>query len=166
MYQTGDKVVYGASGVCQVQSIEEMEVGGEKSLYYALTQVYDKGNTHIYAPVEQKKIPIRPIMDKTQAEELIRHLPEVEPFWCENKVEREKFWRETIRSGDTHRWIEMLKGIRRKKEQSMKKGQRPSYFCEGMGRDVEKLLYGELAAALEMEPAEMEHYILEQLETA
>lgn len=166
MYQTGDKVVYGASGVCQIQGVQEMEVGGKKSLYYALTQVYDKGNTHIYAPVEQKKIPLRPIMDKKQAEDLIHHLPEVEPYWCENKIEREKFWRETIRSGDTRRWIEMLKGIYQKKQQSLKRGQRPSYFCEGMGRDVEKLLYGELAAALDMDPGEMEHYIVEQLKTA
>lgn len=166
MYQTGDKVIYGASGVCQVEGVQEMEIGGEKSLYYSLLQIYDKSNIHIYAPVKQQKIPIRPIMKKEQAEILIGKLPQVEPFWSDDRNQRERIWRETLRSGNIEKWIGMLKGIHLKKQQSLEKGQRPSYFCEGMGRDVEKLLYGELAAALDIDPEQIEKYIHQRMETA
>ena len=66
MYQVGDLIVYGGTGVCRV-----MEVGPQTGgrLYYTLEPVY--GSCRIFTPVENSKVLMRPIVTRQEAERLI-----------------------------------------------------------------------------------------------
>ena len=69
MYQPGDLVVYGRTGVCRVERIEKQRDGQE---FYALTPLYQ--SCAILTPVEGKVF-MRPVLTRQQAEELIDQIP-------------------------------------------------------------------------------------------
>ena len=52
MFEIGEKIVYGSTGVCEVENIAPMDFAGkgEKELYYVLHPLYQDGV--IYAPVQ------------------------------------------------------------------------------------------------------------------
>ncbi len=84
MYQVGDLIVYGGTGVCRV-----MEVGPQTGgrLYYTLEPVY--GSCRIFTPVENSKVLMRPIVTRQEAERLIDEIPAIQPEAYYNKVLRE-----------------------------------------------------------------------------
>ena len=50
MYQAGDRIIYGGSGVCQVKAVVPLEGSREDRLYYTLEPIYGSGI--VYAPVD------------------------------------------------------------------------------------------------------------------
>ena len=62
MFQPGELVVYGATGVCRVESIQQPEPHGahQGKTCYLLKPLYQDGI--IYTPVEGGKVPMRPVM--------------------------------------------------------------------------------------------------------
>lgn len=59
MFEVGEYIVYGNTGVCKVEEVKEMKVPGTKNdrLYYTLEPVYDKG-CRLFTPVDNEKEPI------------------------------------------------------------------------------------------------------------
>ena len=75
MYQVGDLVMYGNTGVCRVEDIGHPQGISEKEqLYYTLAPVYDK--EVIYTPVDTKAF-MRPVMSRADAERFIDRIPEI-----------------------------------------------------------------------------------------
>lgn len=76
MYQTGEYVVYGKLGVCTVADCREREApdSGVRQLYYTLVPCFEHG-MKVYAPVDNNKVPIHPMLTEDQAQELLRLIP-------------------------------------------------------------------------------------------
>ena len=70
MYKIGEKIIYGKTGVCVVESIEEKTVPGGKRPYYTLKPMYQQNNV-IYAPADSDKIFMRPLISRENAERLV-----------------------------------------------------------------------------------------------
>ena len=162
MYQTGDKVVYGNVGVCKVLEISELDFMDDHKMYYTLQPYYDDNRT-IYAPLEGHKHKIRPMISKEEAESFIEKLPTIEPGNYENEKERKEAYRDVILSGDMTKWASMIHYIYRREQQRAAKGQKISaHYLEEM-RGVERLLLGELAAAMDIPFDQMKDHIVNQL---
>ena len=75
MFQTGELVVYGATGVCRVEEIVGLDQPGRDRgrKYYLLKPLWQDGV--IYAPVDSAKVPMRPVMSREEAEALIDRMP-------------------------------------------------------------------------------------------
>ena len=75
MFKTGEYVVYGRTGICQVTGVTTMKMDGSSSerLYYILRP---GGETEgkIFTPVEGGKQVLRGIITKEEAEKLIDDL--------------------------------------------------------------------------------------------
>lgn len=78
MFQAGDLVVYGTTGVCRVESIDQPNKTGpdRHRKYYQLKPLYQDGV--IYTPVENTKVSIRPVISREQAEHLIDLIPSMQ----------------------------------------------------------------------------------------
>lgn len=154
MYQTGDKVVYGNIGVCVVVDISELDFMDNDKVYYTLRPYYDENKT-IYAPLEGHKHKIRPMITKGEAEAFIEKLPSIEPGSYGNEKERREAYKEVILSADMDKWASMIHYIYNRERERRAKGQKISaHYLEEM-KNVEKLLLGELAAALGISLEEM-----------
>ena len=74
MYQIGDYVVYGGSGVCQVMGVgtPASSACDRHRAYYTLRPL--AGTETIYVPVDTR-VSIRPVLTRQEADALILQLP-------------------------------------------------------------------------------------------
>ena len=77
MYEVGQLVQYGSTGVCRITEIKTQAFpdAGER-LYYVLQPLYK--SCVISIPVESDKVFLRPIISREEAEELIGLIPTLE----------------------------------------------------------------------------------------
>ena len=156
MYAVEDKIIYGSSGVCVVTEIctpnFSREERGKK--YYKLRPIYSSET--IYAPVETTAF-MRPILTQSEAELLVSRIPEIEAKPCTSTgitVLRQQY-EEFFRGHDCESYISLIKGVTVKEASGRKLGQTDQRYL----KRAEDVLYNELAAALNIEPAQVPAYI-------
>lgn len=149
MYKIGDTVVYGTEGICEVTDITLMSFGGDKSQYYILSSISKRQNT-IYAPVNNEKIKkrMRSILTSDEARKLIDSLP-IEPMeWVENSHERQDVFKNVLLCGSPEEVFSMLTSLYKKQNEQEKINKKLHASDERFMRDGERMLFSELAYAL------------------
>ncbi len=166
MYQIGDKVLYGSTGVCQVVELREqaLPATGEKCLYYVLRNLYE--DCVISAPVGSDKVFIRPIISREEAEQIIREMPQISAAAYSGRAARELTaqYESALKSHDCRSLVGMTKSLYSKKQQLLEKRRRVGSVDERFLKRAENLLFGELAAALELPRDQVQGYITSRLE--
>lgn len=165
MFQVNDVVIYGQHGVCKIMKIGtlEMPMADKKKLYYTLKPVYHRDSS-VYAPVENCRIVMRPVISKEKAEMLIRHIPEIETVWIVNEKAREVQFKEALQTCDCEELVKIIKTLYQRKRQRLEKGKKVTVVDEKYFRQAEDKLYEELAFALDMEKNKIGQYIAENME--
>ena len=76
MYKAGDEIVYGNLGVCSVVEVAQREMPGMegKRWYYTLEPRFEY-QLRIYAPADNPKVRMRPVVTRAQAQRLLDGLP-------------------------------------------------------------------------------------------
>lgn len=158
MYQPGDLVVYGRTGVCRVERIETRE-GGQK--FYALSPLYQ--SCAILTPVEGKVF-MRPVLTRQQAEELIDRIPTLQTAPREGAVrDLTERYQASIATHDCADLVELLSSIYAKKRTAEKEKRKFGAVDERFMQEGEALLHGELAAVLDIPMEEVPVYIKKRL---
>ena len=168
MFQIGELVMYGSTGVCRVEGISGLDQpGGDRGKrYYLLKPLWQDGM--IYAPVDSEKVPMRPVMGRAEAEALIYRMPEIPAAACRGGTPQAltQQYQSAVRDGGHQALIEMMKAIRHKRGMAESKNRRLGLVDERYMKQAERLLYGELATALEIPYDHVEGYIAVRLEGA
>ena len=164
MFKTGDFVIYGSHGVCEVTSIGPMDMAGtiKDRLYYTLSSVYSPGST-VYTPVDNEKVMMRPIASKKEAIEFVERIPDIEALWLSDEKSREKEYKAAIKTCECTELIKIIKNLYIRKESRLEGGKKVTSVDEKYLRQAEDLLYGELAIPLQIEKAEVVHYIADHI---
>ena len=164
MYQPGDRIIYGSTGVCRVEEITTPDFEKDKSrLYYALDPVYQDGM--IYTPVDTKVF-MRPIITKEEAHALIDQIPTMQTEAYHNSVlrELEEHYNTYLKSHDCGDLLELGRSIYIKKQELLSQHRKFGAVDERFMKRAEDLLYGELAVALDIDKNQVEIYIAERVE--
>jgi len=166
MFQSGELVVYGTTGVCRVEEIVSLDQPGGKRgrNYYLLRPLWQDGV--IYAPVDSEKVPIRPVISRAEAEALIDQMPDIQAAVCRGNTTQAlaQQYQTAVRDGRHQALIEMMKAIHRKRGQAELKNRRLGMIDERYMKQAERMLYGELAAALNIGFDEVEPYIASRID--
>ena len=167
MYHVGDRVVYGTMGVCQVAGISPRSLPGsrEEKLYYTLKPLYQ--DCVIHAPVDTQVF-IRPAMDRDQAEALIDSIPSHHPEAFHSRLPSQvsEHYAAALRSHDCARLVDLTMSIYAKKQEALAHRRKVSAVDQRYMKQGEDLLFGELAAALEIPREEVPGYIAARVEKA
>ena len=167
MFQEGDLVVYGSSGVCRAVQIGVLEsrAADPNRQYYTLQPLFE--SERIYTPVDSGVF-MRPAMTKEEAQNLIRQIPEIDGDVCteRNPANLRIHYEASLQSHECRELIRMIKGIRRKTRETEKKGRKMGQVDQRYRKKAEGLLHGELAIALGIPREEVEDYIHSALEEA
>lgn len=157
MFQAGDLIIYGSTGVCEVTDVHPSRMPGEERLYYTLTPKY--GTETIYIPVDSPVF-MRHIISREQAEELIGQIPEVKESAVvkDHRVMAEQY-EASLRTHDCTELLRLIKTAYLKTRRSVQSGRRPGQTDQRYLKRAETQLYGELAAALDIRPEEVRGYI-------
>ncbi|MDR3365165.1 MAG: CarD family transcriptional regulator [Clostridiales Family XIII bacterium] len=146
MFEIGDHVVYGMTGVCRIAGVSTLpdhSNAEEDALFYVLAPIYEK--ITIYVPVDDVKTPMRKIMSVAEVEKLIDFIPQIRVrAYRENTIqELAKIYKEKIVAFDCTELIELTMSIYEKK-QNGKHGAVDKRFM----KLAEDLLFGEFAVVL------------------
>ena len=167
MYRIGDLILYGRTGVCRVEEINEEEVRGadeEPRQFYTLRPLYQ--NCCIRTPVSGGKVYSRPIISGPEAERLIARIPEVDakPYHNRNLNQLREHYRAWLERFDCEALISLTKSLYLKKKEAETQKRKFGAVDERFMREAEDLLYGEFAAALDIDRDKVENYIAKSLE--
>ena len=160
MFQPGEFVVYGSSGVCRV-----VQVGALEGRAADPNRLFE--SERIYTPVDSGVF-MRPAMTREQAQELIHEIPSIRAEICteRNPTTLRVHYEASLQSHECRRLISLIKGIRRKGEETEKKGRKMGQVDQRYRKKAESLLHGELAIALGMSQEEVAEYIRKTVEQA
>ena len=165
MFKSGDTVVYGQAGVCTIADICEKElVRDQKKLYYVIKPLFQQNNI-IYAPVENKKVNIRPVMTRQEADKLILKIPEIkaQSNVCELTQEECK---KSLSSMDCTDVLKLTMLIYQKKKTAESQKKRLGFSDGRYMQLAEDILFGELSFVLDIPREKIKDYIEEKLKSS
>ncbi len=164
MFQIGEFIVYGTTGVCQVIDIGTMDLSGatKDRLYYTLVPVGDKDGK-IYTPVDNEKVILRSVLTKEEAELLIRDIKDIDTIWIQDEKRRELSYKEVIRKCDCREWVRIIKTLYLRKQSRIAEGKKVTAVDERYLKIAETSLYGELSVSLGMERDRVVDYITKRV---
>ncbi len=165
MYQPGDLIIYGGEGVCRVESVGPLALSDVKSdkLYYTLQPLYCSET--VFAPVEGKVF-MRPVIDREEAEALVRAIPDIEESRLEGRNLRMagEYYQKMMASHNCADLVQLIKTIYVRQQSAQAAGRKGGQVDERYRRRAEDTLYGELAVALGIPKDEVEVYIYKEIE--
>ena len=161
VYSVGELIVYGGTGVCEVEAVETK---GERQLY-RLRPLYQSGI--ISVPVDGKVF-MRPVISREEAEAIIDRLPSmpVQSLRERNFTQLAAHYQQLLCSHDCADVAGLVVSIRAKKRDAESAGRRFGQIDAKFMKLAEKLLYGEFSAALNIPYDEVEPYIAGRLGVA
>ena len=167
MYHVGDRVVYGTMGICRVDDISPRSLPGsrEEKLCYTLVPLFQ--DCVIRVPVDTRVF-IRPAISRRQAEELIDSIPSRHPAAFRSRVPSQvsEHYAAALRSHDCGALMDLTMSIYAKKQEALAHHCKVSAVDQRYMKQGEDLLFGELAAALEIPREEVPRYIAARVEKA
>lgn len=167
MFQPGDMVVYGSTGVCRVEEVSALQgaKGPDRNKkYYRLSPLQQDGV--IYAPVDNAKVPMRSVISAEEAEALIDLIPSINPAACRAPTMQAlaQHYQSAVRSNDCRDLIGIMKSIYNKRQTVESQKRRLGLVDERYMKQAERLLYGEFSVALGIPFDEVQPYIASRLD--
>ena len=163
MYSVGELIVYGGTGVCRVEAVEEKQSPDSgKRMYYRLKPLYQSGS--ISVPVDGKVF-MRPVISREEAEAIIDRLPDmpVQSLHERNFTQLAAHYQQLLCSHECSDVAGLVVSIHAKKRESERAGRRFGQVDAKFMKRAETLLYGEISAALGIPYDEVEPYIERRL---
>ena len=165
MFEKGHIFVYGASGVCRVEDICIRDYGSGKKEYYILQPVYDLRST-LSVPVDAPAFAThaRELLTQDEVLDIIDSLPNVEAEWIRDDKERIETVRSLLEGGVRRDIAVLIRTLYLHKKELAVKGKKLRSSDETIMQRAEKLLYGEFAWVLGIDPKEVIDFIKNRVE--
>lgn len=167
MYQVGELVLYGNTGVCKITEISSKELPGTNAtqLYYTMKPLHQE--CMIFTPVDNKKVFMRPVISKHEAERLIDTIPGMETQIYHSSVMSEltQHYEASFQTHDCADLIVLTMSIYAKKRSMEEQKRRFGAVDERFMKRAEELLFSELAAALGIARDDVPGYIEKRVGT-
>ncbi len=160
LFNKGDLLQYGNSGVCRIEDIVSDVPGFDKNMTYYLMVPINNENSKIYLPTNAENIRLRPVMTHKEMEKMLKGLEDLKEYDIVNEKQCETVYREALISLDYAKWLELLKTLCMRRQVRALQGKKVTstderYFKSVSGRISEEMTValGECEAKEEMEKA-------------
>lgn len=165
MFQKGDLIIYGNTGVCRVEKVgppRNLSGADGDRLYYMLSPIYGAGN--IYIPVDTSVF-MRPVISREDADRLIERIPSIHADICDSSNQRalSEHYEAALQTHACEDLLQLIKTVYAKNRDSIHRGKKPGQTDQKYKKRAEDLLYGELSVALSIPLDEVEGYIRKRM---
>jgi len=147
MFKVGDLIVYSAHGICEIDDICEKTVLGVTRSYYVLHPIEDN-KLSISTPVDNDAVVILDLIHKDEAEEIMESFKHPGANWIENANHRFQEFSEVVNTGNRKDISKIVNTLMRKKQESERNGKKISEQDRKLLTATQKILFKELAIAL------------------
>lgn len=165
MYQIGDTVIYSQQGVCIIHDITEKTMHGMTKRYFIMHPIHDD-NTTFYAPVDNDKIHMRPVMSREQAQEALALFDSFDTDWIEDKRERETMAKDVLKKDDPIALTKMVKILMERRVDTKEQKRAFSKADSDSLHLAQKLLFTEIACVLNTDFEQIEAQCMKTLQSA
>lgn len=157
MFEKGEYIVYGSSGVCEIMDITTMKMSDvpEDKLYYILRPCQMR-DSEIFTPVDNKKIKMRRVLDAKEIKTLLHQFLEMEELEIPREKLRETIYKECIRSCDFVQNMRLVKLLFKRKKSRLSQGKNVPALDERYLKIAENILFSEISHGLGIPQKEME----------
>lgn len=164
MLENGHIFVYGGSGVCRVEDICIRDYGVGKKEYYILQPVYDMRSS-LSIPVDSPAFEsrARELLSKDEVLNIIDTLPNTDAEWIRDDKERVEVFKNLLEGGVRKDIATLIRTLYLHKKELAEKGKKLRSSDEAIMQRAERLLYGEFAWVLAIDPKEVVSYIKERI---
>ncbi len=165
MFDKGTMLVHPTYGVCEVVHVGKIDLKNIKDerLYYTLIPLYDS-KSKLFIPTDSDGVGLRPVMTKETALKLVAKLPHMEPIAVQNEKERERVFKQLIRSGNYEDISRIIKTLYLRRQARLTAGKKAVSLDEKYLFIAREQLYGELAVSLGIEKNGVEDYIAKAMD--
>lgn len=151
MYQIGELVQYGTSGVCRVEEIVQGVPGLQADTKCYLLIPVGRKEEKIYTPVDNDKVKMRRILSREEVNELMKNASQIEKLVISNEKQCESIYREELYSVDCYRWLGLLKTLYARRAARTALGKKVTTTDERYLKSVEERLKEELTLIIGQE---------------
>lgn len=156
MYQIGELVQYGNSGVCKIEEIVQGVPGLQKDIQCYLLIPVSGRDGKIYSPVDSGKVKMRRILSSEEVKELMGKVPQIEELTILNEKQCESIYKEELYSVDCYRWLGLLKTLYSRKAARLSAGKKVTATDERYLKSVEDRLKEEFSIVIGTEETQTE----------
>lgn len=164
MFQVGDAVSYGTSGVCTIAEKKSVKLAGRPCECYILRPVYDS-TMKICVPCDSQVL-LQRMHALPSKQELLDLLQEPAPEHNPDPEARKEQYRQTLQSGDRHDLLQMIRDIYTERRHRHAMGKQLSAYEDTALREAQNILHSEFAYTLGIDPQEVPDFIAGELDKA
>lgn len=164
-FAKGETVVYGGSGVCEIDDIKDIRFYHERpQKYYILKPLFVNQAQVVYVPYNNEKLTskIKPVISKKEALDLIHHIDENDVEWIEDRNARKEAFNGLLSSDDRKNIINLISTITERRQMLENEGKSLNQQDEKILTDAQRRMDAEFAVALGMDPGEIPSFIKEE----
>ena len=167
MFNILEKVAYGTSGACIIEEIGRAPHDpSDLRVYYKLRPIHARGGDLIFSPVDQTRVPIRPLQSREELLSLLADVKSIEPVAVDNERQRRPIYREILSHCVPADCLRILRTVRERRAQCGKGKRRLSETDAEFEARALYCLASELAEALGIPLGEAEERIAAALVAA
>ncbi len=167
MFEIGEHIVYGTSGICRVEEICSSPYDkNDTRTFYLLIPVHNPMGATIYTPVDNDRVPMRRLMTPEEIDALIGAIPEIGLLQVPAEKQRREIYRSTVYALRPEGYVSVMKTVKRRREELTAARKHFPVSDMEYGRLARHLLYSEFAHVLGMSEDSIEGYIADKLGVA
>ena len=164
-FSKGETVVYGGSGVCEIDDIKDVRFYHERpQKYYILRPLFVNQAQVVYVPYNNEKLTakIKPVITKKEALELIHNIDDNNVEWVEDRNARKELFNGLLSSGDRKDIIDLISTISARRKQLEDEGKSLNQQDEKILTDAQRRMDAEFAVALGLDVHQIPEFIQEE----
>ena len=167
MFEIGEYIVYGTSGICRVEYICTSPYDkSDTRTFYLLVPVNNPMSSTIYTPVDNERVPMRRLMNAEEVEALIGAIPSIGVLEVPVEKQRRELYRNTVGALRPEGYVSVIKTVEERRERLCAAHKHFPVSDMEYGRLAKQMLYSELSHVLGMPIDAVEAYILQKLQSA
>jgi len=150
MFKVGDKILYGAEGVCEIIDITEKNFNEVSALFYVLKPKFSNSST-FFVPTESEKLTskMKPVLSLEEIQKFVKTSCALRPWQDDDALRKEDF-KSIISGGNTEKIVSMLKAIILHKNEIERMGKKLHRADESAFKDAQKIIYEEFRLYTEL----------------
>ncbi len=157
-YQVGDYLVHEASGVCQIEDIDDMELMGKGSrkTYYYMAPVF-KAGAKVFTPIIGSTVKLRPVAEEARFARILDNIEDLECIEEPNdRMLQEKF-KEVMGEFTPEALARVVKTVLIRKWQRLESGKKVMALDEKTLSVAGRKLYEEMAFSMHKDIPYVQH---------
>lgn len=161
-FKIRDIVVYGGSGVCEIEDIKDISFCRERpQKYYVLRPLFDSQALVVYVPFDNEKLKakMQPVISREEAMELIEGMNDYRCEWIEDRNLRKETYSDMLAGGERRDIIAVITAINGQYRRLSDEGKSLNIQDEKLLTEAKKRMDAEFAVSLNIEIGEVEDFI-------